>query len=159
MTRNVVVTGMGAVTPLGASVGDFWEGLKAGRNGIVRREYKADRFSLTLPTAPVDGLEERLAALGPQFKRADRFSQFAALAAEEAVAQSGLDFSGELGPRTACIIGTGGAGSSSSSGSAVSCCCSPCSDCEWSMPATSSHTAVACVAPQARHRNSSCGLR
>ncbi|MCK5745515.1 MAG: beta-ketoacyl-[acyl-carrier-protein] synthase family protein [Oricola sp.] len=107
MARNVVVTGMGAVTPLGASVGAFWDGLKAGRNGIVRREYKADRFSLTLPTAPVDGLDERLAALGPQFKRADRFSQFAALAAEEAVAQSGLDFSGDLGPRTACIIGTG----------------------------------------------------
>lgn len=107
MTRNVVVTGMGAVTPLGASVGDFRDGLFAARCAIEKREYALDKFSLTVPVAPIDGLDERIKTLGAQLLRADRFSQLAALAAEEAASQSGLDFDEALGARTACIIGTG----------------------------------------------------
>ena len=107
MTRNVVVTGMGAVTPLGASVADFRNGLFAGRCAIQKREYTADRFSLTVPVAPIDGIEARIKELSPQLMRADRFSQLAALAAEEAATQSGLEFNDALGARTACIIGTG----------------------------------------------------
>lgn len=107
MARNVVVTGMGAVTPLGASAGAFWDGLASGRCAIAKHAYSADTFSLTVPTAPVDCVEERIKGLGVQLLRADRFSQFAALAAEEAVAQSGLEFDETLSARTACIIGTG----------------------------------------------------
>ncbi len=103
---------MGAVTPLGASVDAFWDGLTAGRCAIQKRDYAADRFSLTLPVAPVDGVDERIKGLGVQLMRADRFSQLAALAAEEAVAQSGLEFDEALGARTACIIGTGIGGQS-----------------------------------------------
>ncbi len=113
MTRNVVVTGMGAVTPLGANVADFWDGLAAGRSAIVKREYTAaEKYSLTLPIAPVDGLEERIKGLGAHLLRADRFSQLAVLAAEEAVAQSGIEFDDATGARTACIIGTGIGGQS-----------------------------------------------
>lgn len=113
MSRNVVVTGMGAVTPLGASVPEFWDGLSAGRSAIVKREFTAaDRFSLTLPVAPVDGLDERIKGLGVSLLRADRFSQLAVLAAEEAVAQSGIEFDEATGARTACIIGTGIGGQS-----------------------------------------------
>lgn len=113
MSRNVVVTGMGAVTPLGASVPDFWDGLSAGRSAIVKREFTAaERFSLTLPVAPVDGLEERIKGLGVSLLRADRFSQLAVLAAEEAVTQSGIEFDEATGARTACIIGTGIGGQS-----------------------------------------------
>ena len=113
MSRNVVVTGMGAVTPLGATVADFWSGLSAGRSAIVRREFTAaDKYSLTLPVAPVDGLEERIKGLGVSLMRADRFSQLAVLAAEEAVAQSGIAFDEATGARTACIIGTGIGGQS-----------------------------------------------
>ncbi len=113
MSRNVVVTGMGAVTPLGASVSDFWDGLSAGRSAIVKREFNAaDRFSLTLPVAPVDGLEERIKGLGISLLRADRFSQLAVLAAEDAVTQSGIEFDEATGARTACIIGTGIGGQS-----------------------------------------------
>ncbi|GJL91543.1 beta-ketoacyl-[acyl-carrier-protein] synthase family protein [Hyphococcus sp.] len=113
MSRNVVVTGMGAVTPLGASVANFWDGLSAGRSAIVKREYTAaEKFSLTLPVAPVDGLEERIKGLGVSLMRADRFSQLAVLAAEEAVAQSGIEFDEATGARTACIIGTGIGGQS-----------------------------------------------
>lgn len=107
MTRNVVVTGLGVVAPNGANVSDFWNGLTGGESAITKREYSADRFSLTVPVAPVDGLEERIKALGVQLMRADRFSQLAVMAAEEAIAQSGLEFDDALGARTACIIGTG----------------------------------------------------
>lgn len=107
MSRNVVVTGMGAVTPLGASVADFRAGLFAGRCAIEKRDYSLGKFSVTVPVAPIDDVEERIKGLGREFARADRFSQLAALAAEEAAAQSGLDFSGAVGARTACIIGTG----------------------------------------------------
>ncbi len=112
MSRNIVVTGLGAVTPLGASVAAFRDGLFAGRCAIQEREYSADRFSLSVPVAPIDGLEDRIKELSPQLMRADRFSQLAALAAEEAAAQSGLEFDEALGARTACIIGTGIGGQS-----------------------------------------------
>ncbi len=108
MTRNVVVTGMGAVTPLGASVPAFWDGISNGRSAITEREYSAaGKFSLTLPVAPVDDADEKIAAFGRDLARADRFSQLAVIAADEAVAQSGLVFGDALGARTACIIGTG----------------------------------------------------
>lgn len=108
MTRNVVVTGLGVVAPNGANIPDFWNGLTSGKSAIVKREYTAaDRFSLTVPVAPVDGLEERIKGLGVQLMRADRFSQLAVMAAEEAIEQSGLEFDETLGARTACIIGTG----------------------------------------------------
>lgn len=124
MTRNVVVTGMGAVTPLGASVADYWDGLVAGRSAIKKCEYTAaERFSLTQPVAPIDGLDDRIKALGVQLLRADRFSQLAVLAAEEAVAQSGLEFDEALGARTACIIGTGIGGQSTFDDGYVSMLC------------------------------------
>lgn len=113
MPRNVVVTGLGAVTPMGFGVPAFWDGLAAGRGAIVKREYKAaDKFSLTLPVAPADGLEDAIKGLGVSLLRADRFSQLAVLAADEAVKQSGLEFDEALGARTASIIGTGIGGQS-----------------------------------------------
>lgn len=107
MTRNVVVTGMGIVSPIGADVKAFWRGLSSGACGIVRREFAIGDLAITVPGAPVDGLEERIEALGPALRRADRVSQMAALAADEAVANAGLEITDELSPRTACIIGSG----------------------------------------------------
>lgn len=114
MARRVVVTGMGAVCATGASVPEFWANAKKGVCGISRRAYAcADDLSVTLPVAPVDGFEERAAGLGKELARADRFSQFAIAAADEAVAQAGIDFSASgIGARTAAIIGTGIGGQS-----------------------------------------------
>lgn len=112
MARNVVVTGMGAATPLGLGADAFWDGLCAGRSAIVKREYTVDTFSLTLPVAPADDLEAPIKELGVSLMRADRFSQLAVLAADEAVKQSGLEFDEGLGARTASIIGTGIGGQS-----------------------------------------------
>ncbi len=108
MTRNVVVTGMGVVSPIGADIKAYWDGLSSGKSGVIRREYTlGENLSLTLPTAPVDGLETRIANLGRELMRADRFSQLAILAADEAIENAGLEIDDETGGRTACIVGTG----------------------------------------------------
>ncbi|WP_155056854.1 beta-ketoacyl-[acyl-carrier-protein] synthase family protein [Streptomyces blattellae] len=87
--RRVVVTGLGAVTPLGIGVGELWQGLLDGRHGI--RELAGEEFA-ELPvriagTVPVDP-----AALLPRpaARRMNRAAQFAVLAAREAWADAGF---------------------------------------------------------------------
>ncbi len=115
--RRVVVTGMGAVTPIGTTVDDFWSGVRASRCGISKLEG--------LPEEDEQDLKIKIAAQVKEFdpksrlrhfKRdriilhADRYSWFAAAAADEAVKQSGLDVPFVNGSRTACIIGSGAGG-------------------------------------------------
>lgn len=108
MARRVVVTGLGGLCATGANVPEFWANAKRGACGISRRTLTAgEEFSITLPIAPIDGFEARLESLGREAARADRFSQLAIAAADEAVKDSGLDFAAGLGRRTAAIIGTG----------------------------------------------------
>ena len=111
MSRRVVVTGLGAISASGGSVPEFWENLKNGISGIEVRTEKAatgaDDLSVTCPMAKVDGLEEKSAALGRDLGRADKFSVFAAIAADEAMADSGLEIDDALASRAAAIIGTG----------------------------------------------------
>jgi len=106
MTR-VVVTGLGVVSPLGLEISGFWDALTAGRSGvgpitIIPTERLAIRIAGQIadfnPQAHFDSRQLGLL---------DRFSQFALVAARQAVAQSGLSFAGELGSRTATILGSG----------------------------------------------------
>ncbi len=112
--RRVVVTGLGVVTPIGQNVPDFWAGLRAGKSGVS-----------TLEGFPVDDLKILIAAqiknFDPKqrlkhFKRdriitlADRYSWFAAAAADEAVKMSGLEMPLVDPYRSACIIGSGAGG-------------------------------------------------
>ncbi|AWK86326.1 beta-ketoacyl-[acyl-carrier-protein] synthase family protein [Azospirillum thermophilum] len=105
--RRVVVTGLGVVSPIGLDRPSFEEGLFAGRCGIG-----------PLGLVPTDRLAIRLAGEARGFVPArhfderrlgllDRVSQFAVVAAREAVAASGLAFDEALGSRTATILGTG----------------------------------------------------
>lgn len=107
MARRVVVTGLGGVCGTGADVAGFWANAKKGHCGISRRTLTAEEYSLTLPIAPIDGFEARLDGLGREMARADRFTQLAIAAADEAIKDSGVDFAAGLGARTAAIIGTG----------------------------------------------------
>ncbi len=108
MARRVVVTGLGGICATGANVDEFWANAKRGTCGISRRTLSADaEHALTLPVAPIDGFEARIEGLGRDIGRADRFSQLAIAAADEAIADAGVDFSTGLGERTAAIIGTG----------------------------------------------------
>jgi nodulation protein E len=113
-TRRVVVTGLGVVTPIGLNVDDFWAAMKVGKSGLS-----------ALGGFPLDDLKILIAAQIKDFdpkehlktyKRdkiimhADRYSWFAAAAAAEAVAQSGLPVPFDNPYRSACIIGSGAGG-------------------------------------------------
>lgn len=105
--RRVVVTGLGAVTPLGPAVEPYWDGLIAGRSGI----RTLSRFDHTAQDVHIGGecldfdashyIDVRAA------KRMDRFTLFAYAAAKMAFAQSGLQ-DGKYDPqRAGVILGTG----------------------------------------------------
>jgi 3-oxoacyl-[acyl-carrier-protein] synthase II len=96
MKRDVVVTGVGAVTPLGVGARTLHERWCAGRSGIEDGLGTATEFD------PTDHLSIKEA------RRADRFTQFAMVASDEALREAGWD--GELpyeSGRIGCIIGTG----------------------------------------------------
>jgi nodulation protein E len=113
-TRRVVVTGLGVVTPIGQNVDEFWQGMQAGKSGVS-----------ALGGFPLEDLKILIAAQIKDFDpktrlkgyvrdkiitHADRYSWFAAAAAEEAVKQSGLSIPFENPYRSACIIGSGAGG-------------------------------------------------
>ena len=111
MSERVVVTGIGAVTPLGHSAAAYWDGVKRGACGIGPITLVAAADALTQKTAaevkefdPLRHFEER------QVSTLDRVSQFAVVAAREAIAQSGIVFDMPLSLRTACIVGSGAGG-------------------------------------------------
>ena len=104
--RRVVVTGMGAVTPLGLNLGDSWDALLAGKCGIGpitqfdTTEYKAKVAAEVKDFDPREYLDKSETA------RTDRFTQFAVAAATQAVEDSGVI--GTTAPeRTAVYFGTG----------------------------------------------------
>ncbi|HEY5128987.1 MAG TPA: beta-ketoacyl-[acyl-carrier-protein] synthase family protein [Bradyrhizobium sp.] len=106
--NRVVVTGLGAVTPLGHTAATYWANLKQGVNGIGPITLAATPEELTQKVAaevkdfdPLKHFEER------QLSTLDRVSQFAVVAAREAIAQAAITFDMPLSLRTATIIGTG----------------------------------------------------
>ena len=106
--RRVVITGMGAISPLGVGAAALWQGLREGRSAIgPLRHPDAGRLRVKVAAQvpadfdPAAHIDERTLPL------LDRTSEFALHAAREAVAQSGVDFAGGLGSRTAVIVGTG----------------------------------------------------
>ena len=106
--QRVVITGMGAVSALGHTAKETWAALREGRSGIgpiTSLPRESLRFGIAAEVRDFDPLkhfdEKRVILL-------DRVSQFALVAAREAIAQSGIDFRHEdLGDNTAVIIGTG----------------------------------------------------
>ena len=107
MHERVVVTGMGAVTALGNDVPTYWAGLVAGRSGVGSiAAYDASgyavRIAAEIKDLDVNGLLGRRWA-----RRTDRFTQIALIAADEAVADAGLDFGANSdGQNTAVVLGT-----------------------------------------------------
>ncbi len=104
--RRVVVTGIGAVTPLGNTAADTWTGMVSGKNGIGpitlfdTADYKAKL------AAEVKGFDPREYLEVNEILRTDRYGQFAVAAAKQAADDSGID--GTVEPeRFAVIFGTG----------------------------------------------------
>jgi 3-oxoacyl-[acyl-carrier-protein] synthase II len=106
MSRRVVITGMGAVTPLGLNVDEFWNGLKEGRHGFGpitqfdASEYKCKVVGEVKGFVAKDYIDPKAA------RRMARFSQFAVAAAKEAVADAKLDMTAEDPYMVGCAIGS-----------------------------------------------------
>jgi 3-oxoacyl-[acyl-carrier-protein] synthase II len=105
--RRVVVTGLGAVTPIGNDVSEYWEGLCSGRNGVAGITLfdcsrHACRFAAEVKNFnPAGWLEPKEA------KRWDRFCQFGVVAAKQAVGHAGLAIHGDNALRVGVSIGSG----------------------------------------------------
>ena len=105
--RRVVVTGMGAITPIGLNVAEYWDGLKAGKTGFGEITYFDTTDYKVKIAAEVKGFVAKEFMDGKAAKRMEKFSQYAVAAAKEAFAQSGLDMEKEDPYRVGCAIGSG----------------------------------------------------
>ena len=107
MSRRVVVTGLGAVTPIGNNVDDFWTSVKAGKIGFDHitkfdtTDYKFHIAAELKDFNPQDFMDRKAA------KRMEPFSQYAVAAAKQAIDDSGLDIEKEDPYMVGCAIGSG----------------------------------------------------
>ncbi len=105
--NRVVVTGLGAITPIGNTVKDYLDGLQSGRNGVAAitlfdASSHACRFAAEVKNFdPIGILEPK------ESKRWDRFSKFGVIAAKEALADACLEIDETNAPRIGVIIGSG----------------------------------------------------
>ncbi len=106
MTRRVVITGMGMVSPLGHNVEETWEGIKAGRSGVgAITRYNATGHQVQIAAEvknwnPADFMEAK------EVRRRDRYQHFVVAAAQQAMKHSGLEITDENRHRTSVIIGS-----------------------------------------------------
>lgn len=107
--RRVVVTGLGAITPVGQDVGTYWDALVAGRSGVGPiTAFDAAAFDCRI-AAEIKGFEPTSGFKNPKdARRADRYTQLAVAAAKQAVADAGIgDTTGVDPTRIGVIIGSG----------------------------------------------------
>lgn len=107
MSRRVVITGMGAVTPIGNNVEDFWANIKKGTVGIGpitkfdTSDYKAHLAAEVKDFDPLQYMDKKSA------RRMEDFSQYAVAAAKEAMEDAALDMEKEDSFRVGCAVGCG----------------------------------------------------
>lgn len=107
LKRRVVVTGLGAVTPIGNTVPEFWDGIKAGRVGIAEiTQFDTADYKVKL-AAEVKGFTAKERMDFKAAKRMEPFAQYAVAAAKEACEDAGLDISKEDPYRVGVIVGSG----------------------------------------------------
>ena len=106
--KRVVITGLGAVTPLGNSVQEFWDGMLAGKSGAdMITRFDAGQYT-TKFACEVKNLTPPENVISPkESKRLDLFTQFAIVAAEEAIRDSGLEIDKINRDRVGVIFGSG----------------------------------------------------
>ena len=104
--KRVVVTGLGAVSPLGNNLADTWQGLVAGVSGAVPiTHFDASKFKVRFAceVKNFDGLT----SVGKEARKMDLFAQYACVAADEAIKDSALDLENEDRTQIGCIWGAG----------------------------------------------------
>ncbi len=105
--QRVVVTGLGALTPIGNDIPSYWEGLSSGRNGVAGITlFDASRHACRF-AAEVKAFDPRGLLEPKEAKRWDRFCQFGVVAAKQAVADAGLSITDANRKRVGTAIGSG----------------------------------------------------
>ena len=105
--KRVVVTGLGALTPIGNNIGDFWQGLASGKSGGAPITYfdtskSKTKFACELKNFDISDFLDR-----KEHRRMDRFTQYAMVSTEEAINDSGLDLDSIDKLRVGVIWGAG----------------------------------------------------
>ena len=105
--RRVVVTGMGAITPVGLNIETFWNAVKEQKTGFGEiTHFDASAYKCRL-AAEVKDFDARAYMDAKEARRMELFSQYAVAAAEEAIRDSGIEMEKEDAYRAGCAIGCG----------------------------------------------------
>ncbi|WP_300666050.1 beta-ketoacyl-ACP synthase II [Fluviicola sp.] len=110
MTKRVVITGLGALTPIGNNVPDFWNNMKAGKSGAAPiTKFDTTKFKTSFACEikgynPADHFDVK------EIRKYDPFSQYALVAVREAVADAGINFENLNRDRIGVIWGSGNGG-------------------------------------------------
>ncbi|WP_138933994.1 beta-ketoacyl-[acyl-carrier-protein] synthase family protein [Roseovarius arcticus] len=108
--KRVVITGAGTINSLGQDVPSTFEAMREGRCGISDLEFRdVERLSIRIG-GQVKGYDPEAAFTRQELALYDRFTQFAVIAARQAIAQSGIEFSEELSLRAGVVLGNSGGG-------------------------------------------------
>ncbi len=107
MSRRVVVTGMGAITPIGLGVDEFWDSVKQGKTGFgTITKFDASEYKCHL-AAEVKGFEGKNYMDFKAAKRMELFCQYAVAATKEAMEDAGLDMEKEDAYKVGVSVGSG----------------------------------------------------
>ena len=93
--RRVVITGMGALTPIGSTLEEIWTSLKAERSGIGRQTRFDTEYYGVFSTGEMPDFQPQKYLPPHRLKRLDRFAQFAVISSKLAIEDAGLDLSPE----------------------------------------------------------------
>ena len=107
MKKRVVITGLGAITPIGNTAEAFWQALLAGQSGIgMITRFDASEYDAKI-AGEVKGFEPTAFIDKKEARRMDRFTQFAIAAASMALSDSGMDLEKEDKSRIGAYVGSG----------------------------------------------------
>jgi len=106
MTRRVVVTGMGMISPLGHNVAQTWDSIVAGKSGVgLITRFDTERFSVKI-AAEVKNWDPTQFMPAKEARRRDAYQQFITVAARECVADGGFAVDADAPGRTGVIVGS-----------------------------------------------------
>ena len=107
MTRRVVITGLGIVSPVGLNLKESWSSIIAGKSGVTTiDEFDATDFSAKI-VATVKNFDASPVISNKDLKKMDTFIQYGLVAAEEALQDSGLEVTEDNAERIGVSIGSG----------------------------------------------------
>ena len=108
--RRVVITGMGALTPIGLTINDYWNSLKTGESGAAAiTKFNAEKFKTTF-ACELKGFDPKEHFDVKEIRKYDPFSQYALVAVAEAIENGKIDFDGLNKDRIGVIWGSGNGG-------------------------------------------------